>query len=268
MTQGSRKYTAGKLYDLNIAEVALDGTQPRRYFDEQALAELTTSIKKHGVLQPVLVRASEKGGFVLVSGERRYHACLAARLATIPAIVTKGNPMEVAIVENLLREDLTAIEEAEAIERLKTTHGYQLSDLSEVLGKGESTLCEILSLNKLPDQVKEECRSDPKAARGILAEIARQRNTERMVALYEKYRAMGLTRGEIRHDKARLKATATEAEEGIDIAFLARCTRQLDAIEVEKIDSSQRELFLVDLNALRLAVNRKLKAVRPLSQPA
>jgi len=270
MPQTTKRYIAGKLYQLAPGEISLDGTQPRKYLDEQAMAELKASIQKHGVLQPVLVRAGENGGLLLVSGERRYQASVAAGLATIPAIFTKGDPMEVAIVENLLREALTAIEEAEAIDRLRNAHNYQLGDLSQVLGKAESTLCEILSLNRLPAGVKDDCRNDPKAARGILAEIAKQRTETRMVELYDRYKARGLTRGEIRsnNNKALQKANAAVGAQSIDISFLARCTKLLDAIEIDKIEEAQRDVFVVELGALRLAVNRKLKAMKPLSHPA
>jgi ParB family transcriptional regulator, chromosome partitioning protein len=174
MTLAAKRYVIGKLYNLEIANLSPDSAQPRKHIDEQALAELKASIEKHGVLQPVLVRL-EQGKFLLVSGERRYLASLAAGLPTIPAIVTNGDPAEISLVENLLREDFTAIEEAEAVERLRTSHNYQLSDLSGVLGKSPSTISEILSLNKLPDTIKDECRNDPKAARTVLAEIAKQR---------------------------------------------------------------------------------------------
>jgi ParB family transcriptional regulator, chromosome partitioning protein len=97
--------------------LAPDPEQPRKFFDEQALAELQASIASHGVLQPVLVREGGEGMFIIVSGERRYQAAKNAGLETIPAILTDGEPAEISIIENLLRENLTAIEEAEAIVR-------------------------------------------------------------------------------------------------------------------------------------------------------
>lgn len=254
----TENYVTGKLYDLKISELFPDDSQPRKYFDPQALAELKTSIEKHGVLQPVLVRSGENGGFLLVSGERRYQASLAAGLATIPALLTEGNPAEISIVENLLREDLTAIEEAEAISSLKNAHNYQLSDLSGVLGKAESTLSEILSLNKLPDAVKDDCRNDPKAARGILAEIAKQATAVKMSALYQRYKASGLTRGEIRAQKVKIKPAAPP----VDIAFVGKFTKLLNALEVERLDKSQSESFGAELNTLRLAVNKKLRELK------
>ena len=198
-------YEKGKLYDMNIADLQPDPEQPRKYFDEEALAELKASIEKHGVLQPVLVRLSSDGALLLVSGERRYQASLLAGCRTIPAVFTTGEPAEISIVENLLRENLTAIEEAEAIERLRALHDYALADLTTVLGKSASTLSEILSLNKLPAEVKDDCRNDPKAGRSILVLIARQKTPEKMAALYSKYKESGLTRGEIRKKSAKPK---------------------------------------------------------------
>ena len=90
-------YEKGKLYDLNIADLQPDPEQPRKYFDEQALAELRASIEKHGVLQPVLVRQGADGGLLLVSGELRYQASKLAGCQTIPAVFTDGEPAEISL---------------------------------------------------------------------------------------------------------------------------------------------------------------------------
>jgi len=255
MGQDQKKYKQGKLYDLNISDLLLDATQPRRYFDEEALSELKASIEKHGVLQPVLVRSDAKGGFLVVSGERRYHASLQAGLSTIPALITDGDPVEVSIVENLLRENLTAIEEAEAIERLRSAHNYQLKELSGILGKAESTLCEILSLNRLPDDVKDECRTNPRASRSLLVKIAREHSQERMRALYQKYK--DALSGE-RERGGRQTAVHTQG----DFTFLRRCTRRIDALDVGTLDDSGTRELAEELRALRSAAFKKLKLMR------
>jgi ParB family chromosome partitioning protein len=239
-------YEKGKLYDLAIADLQPDPEQPRKYFDEQALAELKASIEKHGVLQPVLFRQSADGGLLLVSGERRYQASKLAGCATIPAIFTDGDPVEISIVENLLRENLTAIEEAEAIDRLKTQHNYQLSELSTILGKSDSTLSEILSLTKLPEEVKSDCRNDPKTARGILAAIAKQKDPAKMTALYAKYKESGLTRGEILKKTRKPKA----ADAPIDLGFINAFTDKIEAVDLTKLDQAQKETVQVDLEKL------------------
>ena len=271
MAQAPHKFTTGKLYHLEMSRLSPDPEQPRKFMDKSALAELTTSVEKHGVLQPVLVRCGEDGNFLLVSGERRYQASLEAGLATIPAILTKGDPAEISIVENLLREDLTAIEEAEAVDRLRNSHNYQLCDLAGVLGKAESTICEILSLTKLPDAVKDDCRNDPKAARSILAEIAKLRTADKMCALYQKYKASGLARGEIRRKKSTIKGEAVQAAEEtsnaapIDLDFVQKFTRRLEALDIESLGQPQSAEFMTRLNALRLTVRRKLYGLKALA---
>jgi ParB family transcriptional regulator, chromosome partitioning protein len=253
-------YSTGKMYLVNTADIAPNPLQPRQFLEEQAMAELTASVKKLGVLQPVLVRnGGEEGKFVLVAGERRYHAAVAAGLATVPAVLTDGDPLEISIVENLLRENFTAIEEAEAIENLRTAHSYQLSDLSQVLGKAESTLSEILSLNKLPPEVKNDCRKDPRAGRRVLAEIAKEPSEKRMTALYQKCKASGLTVGEIKKNTDRVPK---HVDAPPDLAFVGAFTKRLTALELEKIDKTQSQALWDDLDSLRLEVNRKLKKLK------
>ena len=229
-------YEKGTLYDLNIADLQPDPEQPRKYFDEQALGELKASIEKHGVLQPVLVRQGDDGALLLVSGERRFQASKLAGCPTIPAIFTNGEPAEISIVENLLRENLTAIEEAEAIEHLRTLHDYTLSALGTALGKAESTMSEILSLNRLPSEVKDDCRNDPKTARSILVAIAGQKTPKKMTALYTKYKKNGLTRGEIRKKGSKSKA----ADAPIDLAFVDQFHKRLDTMDGTRLSTEQK----------------------------
>ena len=251
-------YDKGKLYDLNIADLQPDPDQPRKYFDEQALAELKASIEKHGVLQPVLVRQGADGRLLLVSGERRFQASKLAGCLTIPAVFTTGEPAELSIVENLLRENLTAIEEAEAIERLRVQHDYTLADLGAALGKAESTMSEILSLNRLPAEVKDDCRNDPKTARGILVAIAGQKTPEKMTALYKKYKESGLTRGEIRKKTAKPKAP----DMPIDLAFVDQFYDKLYTLDDTKLTVDQKAALNLTLEKLRSMVYQKMKLLK------
>ncbi len=207
--------------------------------------------------QPILVRVGGDGELLIVSGERRYQASLRAGLATIPAILTDGEPSEIAIIENLVRENLTAIEEAEAIERLRAVHDYGFTELATVLGKAESTLSEILSLNRLPAAVKDDCRNDPKAARGILTVIARQKSPEKMATMYQKYKANGLTRGEIIKQSA--PKTVKQAFKAKEIA--AFCER-LDLMIIEALSTEDKADFTAELNKLRGVAYQKLKLLK------
>jgi len=251
-------FEKGQLYQISLSRLIPDPEQPRKFFDEQSLAELTASIASHGVLQPILVREGVEGDFIIVSGERRFQAARNAGLETIPAIVTDGEPAEIAIIENLLRENLTAIEEAEAIERLRAMHDYGLAELATALGKSDSAISEILSLNRLPAEVKDDCRNDPKASRKILAVITRQKTPEKMLALYTKYKANGLTRGEIIKQAAKPKLPkAPMAAE--DIA--AFCER-LDVISDWELTTEQKTAINLELVKLRSVAYQKLKLLK------
>jgi ParB family chromosome partitioning protein len=251
-------YEKGKLYDLDITTVQPDPEQPRKFFDEQALAELAASITSHGVLQPILVRQGGEGLFIIVSGERRYQAAKNSGLATIPAILTDGEPAEISIIENLLRENLTAIEEAEAIERLRAVHDYGLADLSTVLGKSDTAISAMLSLNRLPAEVKDDCRNDPKTARGILVEIAKLKTPEKMIALYTKYKASGLTRGEIRKQTAKPKPT----DAPIDLAFVDQFYAKLYTLDDTKLSTEQKTALHLTLEKMRSMIYQKMKTIK------
>jgi ParB family chromosome partitioning protein len=234
-----------------------DPEQPRKFFDTQALAELQTSIVRHGVLQPILVREGTGGMLIIVSGERRYQAVKNAGMATIPAIFTDGEPAEISIIENLLRENLTAIEEAEAIERLRSAHDYGLTELAKALGKAESTLSEVLSLNRLPAEVKDDCRNDPKAARGILVVIARQKAPEKMLDLYRKYKANGLTRGEIIR-----KSSPKQVKVPFKSKDIAAFCEKIDLLILDGLSAVEKADFTAELHKLRAVAYQKLKLIR------
>lgn len=257
MTTTQPVYEKGKLYQLDLTALHPDPEQPRKFFDEQALAELQASIVSHGVLQPILVRQGEGGAFYIVSGERRYQATKSAGLTAIPAIITAGEPAEIAIVENLLRENLTAIEEAEAIERLRAVHNYGLAELTKALGKADSTISEILTLNKLPPEVKDDCRNDPKAIRTILTLIARQKTPAKMTSLYTKYKENGLTRGEIR------KQTAPKAiRKPLAAADIAAFAERLDTLVIADMTAAEKTVLRQNVELLRSVAYQKIKLLK------
>ena len=132
--------------------------QPRQHFDEDALADLAASIREHGVLQPVLVRPYVDGQYQIVAGERRWRASKMAGLAEIPVIVEdldEETALEIAIIENLQREDITPLEEADMFERMTKEHGYSLRKLATKLGKDKGYLENRLRLVDAPEDVRE-----------------------------------------------------------------------------------------------------------------
>jgi len=147
----------GNKISLKISDIRPNPYQPRKTFDETALKELADSIKERGVFQPILVRKSLKG-YELIAGERRLKASKLAGLKEIPSIILDFNDadmMEVSILENLQREDLTAIEEAQAYEQIVEKLGYTQEELAKKLGKSRAYITNILRLLKLPTKVQE-----------------------------------------------------------------------------------------------------------------
>lgn len=142
---------------LRLNDIEPNKNQPRQIFDDDALSELSDSIREHGVLQPLIVRPMLDGSYQLVAGERRWRASRLAGLAEVPVIVRALTDSEVAVIaliENLQREDLNPIEEAEGISRLIQEHGFTQEQAADKLGKSRSALTNTLRLMKLPEKVR------------------------------------------------------------------------------------------------------------------
>jgi len=147
--------------ELPIENIVANPQQPRKYFDSNSLQELSDSLKRTGLLQPVVVRRHGHQ-YQIVVGERRWRAAKMAGLSHIPAIVreaTEAQSLELALVENLLREDLNPMEEAEAYQRLLTEFSWTQEELGERVGKDRSSVANFLRLLKLPDVIQADLRS-------------------------------------------------------------------------------------------------------------
>lgn len=146
-----------EIFELPIDELRPNPYQPRKNFDEEALRELADSIEEHGVFQPIIVKKSIKG-YEIIAGERRFRASKMAGKDTIPAIVrdfSDEEMMEIALLENLQREDLNAIEEALAYRALQEKLGITQEELAKKVGKSRSHITNMLGLLRLPEEVKE-----------------------------------------------------------------------------------------------------------------
>ena len=157
--KGAEKDSSDGVTLININNIVPSPYQPRRVFSTEALADLVLSIKEKGVLQPLLVRNDPKkeGGYELIAGERRFRASKMAGLKEIPAIIkdfSDKDALEVALIENLQREDLNPLEEAEAYKRLLEEFKYTQEELSKVIGKSRSHLANMMRLIDLPDEIK------------------------------------------------------------------------------------------------------------------
>ncbi|MCM8558075.1 ParB/RepB/Spo0J family partition protein [Sphingomicrobium sediminis] len=146
----------GGVATLPIDKISPNPDQPRRHFDEGALEELAQSIAERGVLQPILVR-NHDGGYQIIAGERRWRAAQQAQLHEIPAIIRDsddGNTAELALIENVQREDLNALEEAKAYAALADQYGHSQADIGRIVGKSRSHVANLVRLLDLPEDVQ------------------------------------------------------------------------------------------------------------------
>jgi ParB family chromosome partitioning protein len=148
---------SSSINEIELSKIVPNPDQPRRDFDEESLTELATSITALGLVQPITLRETGKDKYQIISGERRYRASLKAGLKTVPAYVKKAsdeNVMEMALIENIQREDLNAIEIALAFQTLIELHNLTQEKLSERIGKKRATIANFLRLLKLPAEIQ------------------------------------------------------------------------------------------------------------------
>jgi ParB family chromosome partitioning protein len=160
---GSPEVETDPLREIDIDRILPNAHQPRKHFDEDALNELANSIREHGVVQPIVVRPLEDGFFQLIAGERRWRASQRVGLSRIPAVVREAeehSALEIALIENLQREDLNPMEEAQAYERLIAGFGLTQEDVARRVGKNRTTVANMLRLLRLPPEVQQWLRED------------------------------------------------------------------------------------------------------------
>ena len=181
--------------EVELAKIIANPNQPRRTFDQEALQELADSIKAHGVISPITLRKNEDGSYMIIAGERRFRAAKLAGLNTIPAYIRTAKDeqvMEWALIENIQREDLDAIEIALAYQRLIDDYNLTQEKMSERVGKKRATVANYLRLLKLPAEIQigiKEKKIDMGHARAILA----SESTEKQLYLYKRILNEGLS---------------------------------------------------------------------------
>jgi len=181
-----------------IEDLQPNPRQPRQ--DLGDLSELKASVSEKGVLEPILVRALG-GRFEIVAGERRYRAALEVGLTEVPCIVretTEAEMMELALVENRQRKDLSPFEEADGLRILAETHGHTHEMMAEKLGKSRTSITETLSLAAMPAAVRQACRRADIHAKSLLLQVVRQSDPTKMIALVDRLKAEGPSRTEAR----------------------------------------------------------------------
>ncbi len=177
--------------------------QPRKAIGD--LRDLTDSVREKGVLEPLLVRfVPREDCYYIISGERRYHAARAAGLREIPCIektADDAETLEIGLIENIQRKDLTPFEEADGLHRLATQFEYTHEDVARKIGRARSSVTETLSLRNIPDMLRKKCIEQGIMSKSLLLQIARQPTEKKMVEMLHRILQGGLTRDEARRER-------------------------------------------------------------------
>ena len=200
----------GRMVPIDLIDPNPD--QPRQVMGD--LSDLMASIAEKGIIEPLIVRQRNER-FQIIAGERRYHAAVQVGLRELPVVirdVDDAEMTELALVENLQRKDLTAFEEAEALQQLAQRCSYTHDEMARKLGKSRTAITEALSLNQVPEEVRNVCRLADISSKSTLLQIVRQGSADKMVALIEKLAAQGgTTRQAVRRETAKPKPGRAKA---------------------------------------------------------
>ncbi len=190
-----------------VDQIRPNPDQPRKALGD--LRELTESIREKGVLEPLLVRfVPREDCYYIISGERRYHAARAAGLREIPAIekmADDAETLEIALIENMQRKDLTPFEEADGLQRLAEQFDYTHDDVAKKLGKSRSSVSETLFLKNIPESIRKKCIESGVLSKSLLLQIAKQQTEKKMLEMLARILQGGLTRDEARKERAEEK---------------------------------------------------------------
>ncbi|RLE28150.1 MAG: hypothetical protein DRJ65_00665 [Acidobacteria bacterium] len=190
---------------VRVTSIVSNQDQPRTSLGD--FSDLVKSIQKHGVLEPLLVRKGERGQYELVSGERRFHAAMQAELTEVPCIelqVSDQHALEIALIENLQRQNLNAFEEGEGFRTLVDKYGYTHEEVSTAVGRSRVTVSESLKVLVIPAEIRAECRHADINAKGMLLEIAKAPSPDAMRALIQAIVVEQLDRRDLRERRAKM----------------------------------------------------------------
>ena len=226
-----------------IDKIRPNPDQPRKHIGD--VRELADSIREKGVLEPLLVRyVPREDTYYIISGERRYHASQAAGLHEVPCIekvADDAETLEIALIENLQRKDLTPFEEADGLQRLAEQFDYTHDDIAKKIGRARSSVTEIMSLRLIPEEVRKECVANSVTSKSVLLQIARQPTEKKMREMVGRITQEGLKRDEVRRVR-RAETEAAPRPESYSFNFEAADGSFQMRIEFRKSEVSREEL--------------------------
>jgi ParB family transcriptional regulator, chromosome partitioning protein len=238
-----------------IEQLEPNAEQPRVEVGD--LTELTASIKEKGVLEPLLVKSSMNGRWMIIAGERRWRAAKASGLREVPCIemdVDERGVAEIALIENLQRKDLTAWEEADGLAALCEKFGYTHDDVARIIGKSRTTVTESLSIAAIPQSLREECRHADINTKSMLLQIIRQPDEQSMREMIRTIAVRGLNRNKVRGLRRNEQASKEERESAPSFVFRYTSTEKLFQLKLHFQSSVVSKLDVID--ALKAVIQK------------
>lgn len=269
------QYEDRKIYDIPVDDILEDKEQPRKYFDEEAKVSLKESIIQYGLMQPIVFRQREKDGkLMVVAGGRRVRAIksilrkakaspddpvqqeLVLRFSTIPGVFVAENHKEIALIENVQRENLNPVELAEGLAKLQKPGLTGLQYLGRLIGKSPSTVSEILSINKLSDEIRDEARNRKDISQWVLVAVAKAKKPEAQAKRWDKLKDSGMTQAAYKRKKKEKLAQAQDQNFnfGSSMRAVKTASTQLQKLKgsmIESIPTDERQKLRTELEALR-----------------
>ena len=248
-----QRFQTGKLYHVKCSSILENPQRVRKFISEDTLRELSESIKSKGLLQPLICTVTD-GKLQLACGYRRLAAAKMAGLEEVPVMVINGTPNELSLIENLHRDNLTVVEEAEGVYEFQQAFDYTQKKLSKLLSKAISTISEILAVAiRLPLVIRDDCRCNPDMPRDVLVNISRAESDEEKIWLYKKFKARLLTRDDLKKLSRRSNSGTREV-----YTFIVSFSDKLAQIQPNKIGPSDRDRFVKELERTNMEIEKLL----------
>lgn len=248
------KYKKGIIYEISLDLLSKDPDQPRKHFDPVEIESLKQSISEKGLFYPIIFRVDDNDCNIIVSGERRFKAYQALGLEKIPAMLVGSEKYdEIALVDNIQRVDLHPIDEAEAINNLKTKYDYTQEQLGNLVGKAQNTVSDILGLMALSEDIREDARHKKELSRGALLKVARiKRPTSQRKAYDALVASLSAPKKEIKRPHRTATKMAIDATDNT-----LKCIKSIDL----KSLGDDRDIVVSKLQDLLQEIQNKLNSI-------
>lgn len=242
---------------LRLSEIEPKADQPRKHFDEESLQQLADSIAQHGLLQPIIVRESAGGFYQIIAGERRWRASKMAGLTEVPVVIMDADALkaaEIAIIENVQREDLNAYEEASAYKALMTEYGLTQEEVAAKVGKSRSAVANTLRLLDLPEEILEMLKTGDISA-GHAKAVLGLKNKDDMVDLAQKILVRSLSVRETEDLVKKLNKLFEKGQKAVDDVLE-------DEVVVDYVKDLERKVRALIGKQIKINTKGKMKTVQ------